>query len=110
MRQADGTLIQNRYKQCTIKSVDEALAFDWDSANIGHIARHGILPLEAEQVILNDPLDLRGETVDGEERMLSLGMTNVGRLLVVVTTMRYPKVRVVTAFPATKRMQLIYLK
>lgn len=89
--------------------MEEAISFDWDSANIEHIARHKIAPLEAEEVILNNPLDLGAETVDGEERMLSLGMTNVGRLLIVVTTLRQRKVRVVTAFPATKRMQLVYL-
>ena len=38
--------------------------FDWDEANIGHVARHGVLPDETEQVILNDPLDLGMEIVD----------------------------------------------
>jgi hypothetical protein len=30
------------------------IEFDWDEANIGHLARHSVLPGEAEQVILND--------------------------------------------------------
>ena len=28
--------------------------FDWDEANIGHIALHGITTLEAEQCILDE--------------------------------------------------------
>ena len=27
------------------------IEFDWDEANIGHLARHSVLPEEAEQVI-----------------------------------------------------------
>ena len=32
------------------------LEFDWDEANIGHMARHSVIPEEAEQVIFNDPV------------------------------------------------------
>lgn len=84
--------------------------FDWDEGNVEHIALHQIEPEEAEEAILNDPLDLESETVDGEERMISMGLTNRGRLLIVVTTMRQERVRVVTAFSAPKRMQMLYLK
>ena len=45
------------------------IEFDWDEANIGHVARHSVLPEEAEQVILNDPVDLGLEIVEGEERI-----------------------------------------
>ena len=34
------------------------IEFDWDEANIGHVARHSVLPEEVEQVILNAPVDL----------------------------------------------------
>ena len=34
--------------------------FEWDEANIGHLARHSVLSEEAEQVILNDPVDAGG--------------------------------------------------
>ena len=46
------------------------IEFDWDEANIGHVARHSVLPEEAEQVILNDPVDVGMEIVEGEERYL----------------------------------------
>ena len=64
------------------------IEFDWDEANIGHVARHNVLPEEAEQVILNDPVDLGMETVEGEDRHLNLGATVQGRILLVVTTWR----------------------
>ena len=47
------------------------IEFDWDEENIGHVARHRVLPEEAEQVILNDPVDLGMEIVKGEERCLN---------------------------------------
>ena len=82
--------------------------FDWDEANIGHVARHQVRPEEAEQVILNDPLDLGLEIVEGEERYLNLGATTQSRVLLVVTTWRGDRVRVVTAFDPIKRIIQFY--
>jgi len=84
------------------------LEFDWDEANIGHVARHSVLPAEAEQVILNDPVDLGIEIIEGEERHLNLGATVRGRILLVVTTWREDRVRVVTAFEPIKRLIQFY--
>ena len=42
--------------------------FDWDDANIRHLRRHRIGPLEFEQVLVNNPLDLDYQTQDGEDR------------------------------------------
>ena len=84
--------------------------FDWDEANRGHIAQHGIKPREAEQVIANRPLDTKVQLRGGEERYLQVGETDTGRILVVVTTWRGPKVRVVTAFAANQRMRSFYEK
>jgi uncharacterized protein len=83
-------------------------AFDWDDANREHIARHQVVPDEAEQVIDNHPLDISVETVDGEERIASVGRTGQGRFLVVVTTLRGSKIRVVTAFTAPKGLIDLY--
>ena len=79
-----------------------------DEANIGHVARHSVLPEEAEQVILNDPVDLGMEIVEGEERYLNLGATVQHRILLVVTTWREDRVRVVTAFEPIKRLIQLY--
>ena len=47
---------------------------------------------------------------DGEERVLVLGQTNAGRLLAVIYTERAEKIRVVTAYPMTKRLEAIYFR
>lgn len=84
--------------------MDFDLAFEWDDANLAHITRHQVSPGEAEQIIENDPLDIEAETVDGEERTTSVGCTDRGRFLIVVTTLRGTRLRVVTAFPAPKAL------
>jgi len=76
----------------------EALDFDWDDANVAHVVRHQVVPREAEEAVLLDPVDLGSEVVDGEERYASLGATAKGRVLLVVTTWRNDRIRVVTAF------------
>jgi len=34
--------------------------FVWDDENVAHIARHGVTPDEAEEVLVGDALVLRG--------------------------------------------------
>ena len=88
----------------------ESIEFDWDDANVKHLARHRVLPREAEYALRHEPIDLGTEIVDGEERYASLGATAKGRVLVVVTTWRNDRIRVVTAFePSKKLVQLYYL-
>ncbi len=84
--------------------------FNWDSANIEHIARHEVTPEEAEQVIENDPLDAPAVLRNGETRTVHLGETDAGRVLVVVVTERNSMYRVVTARPAKKKERAFYAK
>ena len=83
--------------------------FDWDQANIQHIAKHGITPEEVEQVVLNEPIDLTMQLRDGEERTPQVGETDAGRILVVITTWRDGLIRVVTAFPAKIALRKLYV-
>lgn len=53
--------------------------FDWNDANIEHIARHNVTPDEAEEAFL-DALFRKGR--DG--RLLVYGVTDPGRFLLVV--------------------------
>jgi uncharacterized protein len=88
-----------------------SLVFDWDDANIGHIAEHGVTPEEAEDVLLGDSLDLNFQADEGdEERWSYLGQTNSGRILQVVITLRGEKIRVVTAFDASRQDKALYLE
>ena len=87
-----------------------ALLFDWDEHNIAHIARHGVTPAEAEQVLLNSPVDYELQEEEGEERTLQIGMTLAGRMLALASTLRSCRIRVITAFPATPKQQLVFYK
>jgi len=90
----------------------QGLGFDWDAANLDHIARHDVTREEAEQVILGDPLDVEmqiAEDNSGEERLQHLGETATGRILQLMTTWRDGKVRVISAWDAPKALKSYYL-
>jgi uncharacterized protein len=84
--------------------------FDWDDANVAHIAEHGVVPEEAEEVLLGDPLDVGFDVVHSEERWTYLGETSIGRIVNVVITLRGEKIRVVTAYEAERKDKLLHLK
>ena len=84
--------------------------FDWDDANISHIAKHGVTSDEAEQAISNNPVDVERQTRWGEERLLQIGMTDGMKLLGLVTTWRDDLIRVVTAYPATPVQREYFLR
>ena len=53
--------------------------FDWDDANIGHIARHDVTVSEVEQVFAKEPEEEFTHTTDaGEDRYLVQGVTDAG--------------------------------
>ncbi len=76
------------------------IEFDWDDENRKHLAAHKVKPAEFEQLLNNEPMDLQYEPIDDEDRYRSVGITNAGRLLSAVWTIRNGKVRAITAFPA----------
>ena len=76
------------------------IEFDWDDENKKHLDAHKVAPAEFEQLLNNNPIELNLELIDNEERYRSVGLTNAGRLLSVVWTIRNGKVRAITAFPA----------
>jgi uncharacterized DUF497 family protein len=57
------------------------------------------------KVILNRPIDLESHLRGGEERVVQIGETDSGRILVVVSTTHDKKIRVVTAWPAKERLR-----
>ena len=83
--------------------------FDWDEANIEHVARHDVEPQEAEEALLDtgrvgtDAYNARGET-----RWAALGSTETGRVLFVVFTRRAEKIRVVAARDAEEKEKRRY--
>jgi uncharacterized DUF497 family protein len=85
------------------------ILFDWDEANIAHIAEHDVMPAEAEQVIDNSPLYLDYSIQGGEIRHREIGETATGRILLVVSTTRMDRMRVITAYSPSRSLRNIYL-
>ncbi len=89
------------YVAILLQIVEDGIEYDWDSENKKHLAAHKVVPAEIEQLLNSEPLDLTFEVVANEERYRSVGITNRGRLLTVVWTIRDGKIRAITAFPAS---------
>ncbi len=76
--------------------------FDWDGANIEHIAEHGVSPDEAEEALLDARrIPAASYGVADERRRAVIGVTETGRLLIVVYTRRRNMIRVITASDAS---------
>lgn len=85
--------------------LDKIQGFDWDNANVGHILRHAVTPLEVEEVTGNKYVIMPASTINREKRWKLFGKTAFGRYLVVVFTVRRKLFRTVTAYEmnATER-------
>ena len=86
------------------------MKFDWDAANTRHLARHDIIPEEAEQAVLIDPLIADVQQQEAEERTLCFGRTESGRLLTVLYEERRGKIRIITGYAMTRQQQEIYFE
>jgi uncharacterized protein len=85
--------------------------YEWDPAKAkANLRAHGVSFSEAVTV-LEDDLALTREDPDsvGEQRLVTLGMSNLGNVLVVVYTYREPDViRLISAWKANKHQRLRY--
>jgi uncharacterized DUF497 family protein len=86
------------------------VTFDWDDANRQHLSRHGIEPVEAEEVMQNSPYELDVQMEHAEERIRYIGETLRTRVLIVVITFRGDRLRVVTAWDAPRAEKSMYLR
>jgi uncharacterized DUF497 family protein len=92
-----------------LERMSEWPIFEWDEHNIGHIARHGVEPYEAEEAVLDlQRLGRPAYKVHGERRWALLGATEAGRILFVVYTRRRERIRVLHARDATRREKRRY--
>ena len=87
------------------------IRFDWDPDKaIENEWQHGVSLDEAETAV-NSPLsrtvpDLEHSSL--EERFRTIGWSDLGRLLVVVTSEGGPRPRIISAWRATKRERNAY--
>ena len=90
--------------------MNDAQEFNWDDANVGHLARHGVSPFEAEEAIVDPHAILLEIQTDDEERVKAVGATSGGRILVVVFTWRGEAIRAITAYVPPVALQKLYLE
>jgi uncharacterized DUF497 family protein len=84
--------------------------FQWDGSNIGHLARHDVSRVEAEEAIVDPNAILLEIQSESEERVKAVGATTSGRVLVVIFTWRGDAIRAITAYDAPVRAQKLYLE
>ncbi|HUI79708.1 MAG TPA: BrnT family toxin [Bryobacteraceae bacterium] len=72
--------------------------------------RHHVKPEEAEQALVDEPVDLDYAIAENEERWTSIGHTDKMRILKLVWTLQGELVRVITAMEASKREAFEYLR
>ncbi len=92
--------------------IPEPIEFEWDKNNQTKIRlKHGITPEEAEQSLFNRRsiiFDTRHSKA--EKRYQLLGMSNDGRILFIVFTIRNFKIRIISARSANKKERIDYDK
>jgi uncharacterized DUF497 family protein len=84
----------------------DVTGFQWDAGNADkNWLRHRVTQAEAEQVFFNRPIVVADDDVhsDKEARFFLLGLTDSGRYLSVVFTIRGSLVRVISARKMTRR-------
>ena len=72
--------------------------FDWDGNNLRKLRAHRIKGDEVKQALLNDPLPVYEQHVEGELRFVYYDETEAGRVLAIIVTERGGFIREVTAY------------
>jgi hypothetical protein len=89
----------------------ERITFEWDRQKDSENQRkHGVSFAEASTVF-GDPLSITISDLNpavGEERLIIVGMSGQRTLLIVVHTVKYERIRLISARPATKHEKRNY--
>lgn len=93
--------------------ITECTEFQWDQGNSEkNWVKHRVSPFECEQVFFNQPLLVREDEAHSvqESRYYALGVTDQGRHLFVVFTLRGTKLRVISARDMHRKERKVYSK
>ncbi len=95
-----------------VSKLKSVFSFEWDEANIEHIARHNVAPPEAEDVFFDrkNVLDEDLEHSIVENRFIIIGKTKKGRLLYQIFTKRGNMIRVISSRDINKKEVQLYEK
>jgi hypothetical protein len=84
--------------------------FDWDAANLRHLANHRISRSEFEQAMVRDPIVIDFADETGEERWYALGATDRLHVLFLVFTYREERIRRITGWDAKRKLRELYFQ
>lgn len=87
------------------------IGFEWDQGNIDKsYQKHGITTKDAEEVFLDKGIQIKRDFKhhETEERFIAIGKNLKAKDLFVVFTMRYSKIRIISARTANKKERRMY--
>jgi len=92
------------------KGFVDVTGFDWNEANISHVARHKVTSEEAEDIFFdkNNVIDEDVAHSLSEKRFIIIGKTQTGRLLYQVFTKRKNKIRIISSRDINKKEVKLY--
>ncbi len=88
-----------------MKILAEPISFEWDKGNIDkNFVKHGVTNKEAEEIFNNQPLISEDVKHSKREiRFQALGKTDKKRLLFLSFTVRYDRIRIISARDMNKK-------
>jgi len=94
------------------KEYPDFTGFDWDQGNINKNRNHDVEYTECEQIFFNEPIIILDDPKHSfaETRVAAFGVTDGGRKLVVIYTMRNKKLRVISARDMSRKERNFYEK
>ena len=93
------------------EKIEECTGFDWDKFNLSkNREKHNVKNTECEEMFFNAPLLINYDEKhsDIEVRYFALGVTNSGRMLFAVFTIREKKIRIISTRDMNKNERKIY--
>lgn len=90
---------------------DQVDGFEWDHGNMDkNWISHKVSNSEAEQIFFNEPLIIHDDDKHSqmEQRFLAMGRTDLGRLLVIVFTLRKHFIRIISARDMSQKERKSY--
>ncbi len=87
------------------------MEFEWDAAKAAFNLRKHQLSFHDAGTVFGDPLAMTYDDPDhsiDEHRLLTIGMTEKGQVVVVAHVERGPRVRIISARLATRRERRFY--
>ncbi|MDP3724529.1 MAG: BrnT family toxin [bacterium] len=94
-------------------ALPNVLQFEWDKGNVEkNVIAHGVTSREAEEVFLHEPNFIVEDVKHSltEPRFMLWGMTDLGRSLTIIFTIRGKNIRIISARDMHKKERRRYEK